>query len=382
MRRGQTEFLLALSGLCMSACASLGPPLPPSLELPKPPADLHAARQGDKVTLTWTIPVRTTERRSVRYLGNTEICRGLDPVLKQCGKPVGEAAPPADFKVRPTSGKRLTASFVDTLPATWEQARPTGYATYAIEVLNTAGRSAELSNQVHVPLLSTLAPFSDFSAKVTPRGVLLSWECPGSDKRSQSITYRFNIYRRALSGENETRIAQMDATECAEGSATKGEPAANAPGNSTSPENEFLDESFEWEKTYFYRGTIVSVMAMPGKSPVEVQGDDTPEVKVFADDVFPPAVPTGLQAVFSGPGQQPFIDLVWAPDTDPDLAGYNVYRREDVAPAVKLNAELVKTPAFRDTQVVSGKTYVYSVSAVDERGNESARSEESSERVP
>jgi hypothetical protein len=46
-----------------------------------------------------------------------------------------------------------------------------------------------------------------------------------------------------------------------------------------------------------------------------------------------------------------------------------------------LNSELVKTPAFRDSHVVSGKTYFYSVSAVDERANESARSEEASESV-
>jgi len=47
-----------------------------------------------------------------------------------------------------------------------------------------------------------------------------------------------------------------------------------------------------------------------------------------------------------------------------------------------MNRELVNTPAFRDTDVASGKTYTYSVSAVDVRGNESAPSEEASEAVP
>ncbi len=144
----------------------------------------------------------------------------------------------------------------------------------------------------------------------------------------------------------------------------------------------FLDRNFEWEKTYFYWGSVVSVMTMPGRPPVEVEGEDTPEVKVFADDVFPPAVPSGLQAVFSGPGQQPFIDLIWTPDTDADLAGYNIYRREDGGTPVRLNSELAKAPAFRDTSVQPGKAYYYWVSAVDLRGNESARSEEASERVP
>jgi fibronectin type 3 domain-containing protein len=94
-------------------------------------------------------------------------------------------------------------------------------------------------------------------------------------------------------------------------------------------------------------------------------------------------VPSGLQAVFSGPGQTPFIDLIWAPVTDVDLDGYNVYRREEGGgPAVKLNAEPVKAPAYRDTTVISRKHYLYSVSAVDVRGNESARSEEAAESTP
>jgi fibronectin type 3 domain-containing protein len=115
---------------------------------------------------------------------------------------------------------------------------------------------------------------------------------------------------------------------------------------------------------------------------VEVEGDDTPPARVLAHDIFPPAVPTGLQAVYSGAGQEPFVDLIWAPDTEADLAGYNVYRREEGGQPAKLNGELVKTPAYRDGNVSEGKRYSYSVSAVDLRGNESARSEEASEEVP
>ena len=143
-----------------------------------------------------------------------------------------------------------------------------------------------------------------------------------------------------------------------------------------------VDHSFEWEETYSYRATVVTLIQEEGKPEIQFEGDDTAPVRVFAHDVFPPAVPSGLQAVFSGVGQQPFIDLIWAPDTDADLAGYNVFRHEGGAEAVKINSELVKTPAFRDMNVASGKTYIYSVSAVDVRGNESARSQEASEAVP
>jgi fibronectin type 3 domain-containing protein len=86
--------------------------------------------------------------------------------------------------------------------------------------------------------------------------------------------------------------------------------------------------------------------------------------------------------VFSGPGQRAFIDLIWAPVTDVDLEGYNVYRHEEGSAPVKVNAEPLRTPAYRDDSVVSGKNYLYSVSAIDVRGNESGRSEEAGEVVP
>jgi hypothetical protein len=142
------------------------------------------------------------------------------------------------------------------------------------------------------------------------------------------------------------------------------------------------DSTIEWEKTYGYRAETVTLIAQGNKPPVEVEGDDTPEIKILAHDVFPPAIPSGLQAVSSGPGQKPFIDLVWAPVTDVDLEGYNVYRHEEGEAPVRVNAEPVKTPAYRDASVISGKRYFYSVSAADVRGNESGQSEEASEMVP
>ena len=117
------------------------------------------------------------------------------------------------------------------------------------------------------------------------------------------------------------------------------------------------------------------------RATAEVEGDDTAEVKVFAHDIYPPSVPTGLQAVASGAGQRPFIDLIWSPAAEADLAGYNVYRGEPGSAAVKINSEIVKVPAYRDPDVKPGVRYSYSVSAVDARGNESARSQEASEGV-
>ena len=360
--RGQWLGLVAL--VWLTGCASIGAPLPPSLELPRPPEDLRAARKGDKVTLTWTIPPRTMDRQRVRYLGKTNICRGLDPTLKACGTPVGEAAPPADFaRKNEPGGQKLTASYIDILPLDLLPHNTFGSATYAVEVLNEDRRAAGLSNQVHVPLAETLPAPTDFSARVTAQGVVLEWSgALLSLPNPNPLRRSYRVYRRIEGSRREILV---------------GEREAGMERNLS-----FTDQSFEWEKTYYYRVTTYTIIAQPGKPEVSIEGDDTPEVKVFADDVFPPAVPSGLQAVFSGPGQQPFIDLIWAPVPDADLDGYNVYRHEEGGTPVKVNSELVKIPAYRDVQVVSGKRYFYSVSAVDLRGNESGRSEEASERVP
>ena len=82
-------------------------------------------------------------------------------------------------------------------------------------------------------------------------------------------------------------------------------------------------------------------------------------------------------------GAGPAIDLSWQPNTEADLAGYVVYRREGdggwqrVSPATP-----VVEPAFHDPQVQPGHTYRYAVSAVDNGGHESTRSAEAQETVP
>lgn len=272
---------------------------------------------------------------------------------------VGEAPP------QPSRNKsqRLKAadSYIDELPPSLLRDNPFDFITYAVEVLNVEGRSAGLSNQVRVSLARTLPAPRDFRAQVTAQGVVLSWTSDAPPVSTQDARYVYRVYRSQKGSQQQILAGEVPAGEHKLG---------------------LTDSSIVWEKTYEYHAEAVTVITLENAAEAQVEGDDTPEVTVFADDVFPPSVPSGLQAVFSGPGQQAFIDLIWAPDTDADLAGYNIYRHEEGAPPVKLNTELVKTPAYRDSNVTSGKHYFYAASAVDLRGNESALSEEAGESVP
>jgi hypothetical protein len=351
---------LTVIGL-VAGCGTPGVPLPPSLELARPVTDLHAARKGDKVHLSWSVPSVTTEHKNIRHAGPTEVCRGVGTKLQECGTPVSKVLFQKPVAAKDTAQKPQV-NYTDQLPPNLQSAYPTSNVVYAVSVLNSYGKTAGLSNQVQVPAAPTLPPPSDFQAQIMAEGVRLSWKPVAPPQEIPGLRYMYRVYRRE-SGANVDSVA------------------GELPGtNESSPT--LLDRGFEWEKTYDYRVTIVTLITQSSGIEQQVEGDDTASLRVFAHDVFPPATPSALQAVFSGPGQKPFIDLVWAPDAEPDLAGYNVYRHEQDSSVVKLNSELVKSPAFRDSEILAGHRYFYEVSAVDVRGNESQHSGEASEVVP
>lgn len=343
----------------LTACGSPGVPMPPSLELARPVSNLRAARKGDKVTLTWSAPTETTDQHNIRHSGVTEICRAAAQ-MKECGTPIARIAPQKKSTNKAQSAALET--YIDQLPSSLQLQNPLGNLFYAILVLNSYARSAGLSNQTQVPAAPTLPPPSNLQSQVTAEGIQLTWTAASNPPEISGLHFVYRVYRQETGTHTEIVAGEV--------------PVANQPAPS------FLDRDIEWEKTYVYRLSIATLVSESNGSEQQVEGDDSPPITVFAHDVFPPATPTGLQAVFSGPGQKPAIDLVWSPDTDADLAGYNVFRHEEGMPPAKINTQLVKSPAFVDTNVAAGHTYFYSVSAVDVRGNESAHSEEASETVP
>jgi hypothetical protein len=373
MKFSKLKFGLPFAAVALLAtCGTPGIPEPPSLELARPVRDLRAARKGNEVHLTWSVPEETTDRQTFRHVGPTRICRNVGSLLHGCGTPVAELPTPKAGSKQGVSFRRKAppksqrpvppqASYTDKLSPSLQMQSPTSNLMYAVSVLNSYGKSAGLSNQVQVPSAPTLPPPENLRARPTAEGVLVAWNPVSPAREILGLRYAYRVYRRDVQT-NKDSVA--------------GEVQVSGENNPT-----LLDTGFEWEKTYDYRLTVVTLVEQ-ASGPAQVEGDDSPPVRVVARDVFPPKAPTGLQAVFSGPGQKPFIDLVWATNSEADLAGYNVYRHEAGREPVKINTELVKTPAFRDSDVVPGHQYFYSISAVDARGNESPRSEEASETVP
>jgi hypothetical protein len=394
LRQSIQLILAALPIAATLGCATPGSPLPPSLDLPKPVTDLRATRQGDIVTLTWTQPTETTDKTRIRRVGMVSICRAPQATLaaappspemcfgglkmdaqrfqalaRDSGKTAGaicESLPSGQSGtvwLLESSAGHQTALLCDQLPGELQQQNPGGVANYAIQLLNDRLRGAGFSNIARVPLAPTPAPPNDLRAEASKRGILITWTPAALTPSAGASFAGYRLERRGNDPKKDSELLMI---------------AADSPSN-----GHFLDTAFEWGKPYTYRiAAVVRVPPSGAEAQAEVQGAWSAPQTITPQDVFPPAQPVGVQAVYTETGSQRYIDLTWLPSQEPDLAGYVIYRRSGSSPAMRLNRELLKTPAFRDAAIEPGTAYFYSVSAVDLRGNESPRSAEASESTP
>ena len=349
-----------LLGMALAGCGTPGAPQLPSLQLARPVDDLTASRKGNNVQLEWTLPRKNLDRTLVKNIPQSRICRHDGTALMSgCTVVADVQNPKLAEKRKGELQPAVRMKYVDTLPAQLGEQNPAGFVRYAVEIMNSRDRSGGLSNQVLIPVAPTIAPPEQLAVKVEADGVLISWQGADVPDTPSGLTYRYRVMR-SPAGAN-AYIALADIEPEAEGF--------------------YLDKTFAWETKYDYRIMSVTLVHSQGIN-TAVEGDDSKAAEIFTRDIYPPAEPTGLQAVFSSVGQKPFVDLTWAPNMESDLAGYNVFRRVEGGESVKLNQQLVPVPSFRDDRVSPGKTYLYTVSAVDARGNESPRSAETTEAVP
>ncbi|HTQ09821.1 MAG TPA: hypothetical protein VMI31_07095 [Fimbriimonadaceae bacterium] len=347
----------------LSGCGTPGAPSLPSLNLARPVDDLTASRRGDKVNLNWTLPRKNTDHTNVKRNPITRVCRNEGTTLMATCTVVAEITPPTPRPPEKEKGEQPPGGqmihYVDKLPYELGVANPAGFVMYAVEEVNSHGRSAGLSNQVAVPIAPTIAAPQELTATVSAQGVTVSWSGPTPPVPPAGVTYLYRIMRRPVGAPGYIALDDV-------------EPSANG---------SYLDKTFSWEQKYEYRITTVSEVHV-GRQKGSVEGDDSEPVEILARDIYPPGQPAGLQAVFSSVGQKPFIDLTWAPNLESDLAGYNVYRWTSGTQPQKLNTQLIQTSSYRDEAVQAGTQYFYVVTAVDARGNESPRSSRATETVP
>jgi len=348
--------------MLIAGCGQTGTPLAPSLQLPTPVTDLTISRVGDQVTLKWTMPRRSTDKLLLKGAQSVQICRRN-----------GDG--PCQIVGNPSFQPEKPASYEDRLPADLASGAPQ-LLPYSIEVLSPHGRSAGASNIAYSASGSAPPPFIRPRGEVTASGVLLQWQPDALAAAEPKVS----IERTLLSTPSPTK-PDVNSKSPLGGSPSLAKeqtlvvhlPPGTDPGKA-------LDADAAFDQRYSYRISRVSTVTVAGKS-IDIEGPASAEILVDTKDVFPPAVPSGLAAVAAP--DEGAIDLSWAPNTEPDLSGYAVYRNEAggephrISPAAPLD-----TLAFHDSSAQPGHQYVYSVTAIDRDGNQSERSPGVKESLP
>lgn len=370
-------LISAIGGAALlSGCGMPAAPQPPSLHLPNPVTDLTASRTGDEVTLAWTMPKRDTSKVTLKpdVVVAVRVCRAESVTTGSCATAGNLAFPPGG-----------NGAFTETLPTSLASGDPRPLR-YFVELTNRKGRSAGLSNAAIVLAGQAPAAVAALSAEVRKDGIVLRWT-PGPPE-----PYRTQV-----------RLRRTLLTPAAKAAAGTTSGSAGGPlGAPIEPLKQdllvpvgpqrgvTLDKDIRFGEAYAYRAQRIFRVTAEGKA-MELDGPLSPPVRVDAQNVFPPAVPTGLAAVATAAenGAGASIDLSWQPVSDSDLAGYIVYRREPNVPGQQptpwqrvSGAQPTVGPGYHDADVKPGHTYQYEVSGIGHNGQESARSASAEETVP
>lgn len=368
-----------------TGCASPGVPRPPSLQLPAPVKDLSASRQGDVVTLRFSLPQRATEGVLLKSATvSATVCRAVDAGV--C-KPTG--APPQSFSL----SQATTGQVTDALPPELTRG-PARLLTYRVQLANDRGHAASYSEAAFA--VAGVAPQSVAQLEVrgSRLGVVLTWRA-AKDDGSKVILRREDLNPKPPTPK---AAPHAPAPEAADANAKKPRSSrSTGPVVARHPHSEkedgsnvvwmdaggdggsvsSLDEGALLDEPYRYSAARRRSVEISGHT-LELSSLPSPAVDFTLHDVFPPPVPVGLSAAgFAGENVPYAVDLIWQPVEETHLAGYNVYREtlNEAGTVVGVRTKLTSTPltlpAFHDATAEVARRYRYSVTALDMRGNES-----------
>ena len=112
--------------------------------------------------------------------------------------------------------------------------------------------------------------------------------------------------------------------------------------------------------TYYY------VIRAVDNTPNANTSANSAQVSAIPQDVTPPAAPGGLSATAGNA----IVNLDWSDNTEPDLAGYNVYRATvSGGPYTQINGSLLTNSTYADSALANGTPYYYVVRAIDNTPN-------------
>ncbi len=342
--------LTFLCAFCI-ACGVQAPPQVPRIEQPARILDFSVAQRGPAFEFTFTRPQVAADGERLTKPLEIEIFRAISKPGEQLPANLEQLGP--WLALSPKEVVQKTAEDKVVLLARLQDQEFAqslgGIFSFGVRGFTRGFRNrplnGDLSNIVRVQLLDVSGPVQDLQIKTTEKALELTWASPSRSLSGRPLA--------ALAGYQ----VYWSPTGKPESFQLRGEPAAPA---FSDPEFAFEHDSYYKVRAVFKQGNQVAV------------SDDSPVAQILPHDTFSPAPPTNVSALFSADA----VQLVWSANTEPDLGGYNVYRREEGATPQKVNLDLLRTPTFEDRSAQPGHHYFFRVTSVDLTHNESAPSEE------
>lgn len=401
-------------------CGKKGPPLPPFVRIPAAPGDIVAARRGDVVELTFTIPAANTDGTRPADIERVDLIALTGPrsvsdaVILELGSLIGslDVKAPVDpddtidpdeplSDLEPLEGPGLDQGGLARLSETLTAAALTSVElpedegqrqaviqplaglrlimpvvlppmevlsrTYVAIGVSTRGRRGAISGRAVVPLGPVPAAPAPPEVDYDEQAVTVEWTLVVPE--GQGMPPPVLPARVILPAMPETMYSVYELSP-AEEPVAGASPAGTRLTNEPISERSYVDRRIEWGAERCYAVRVVHRYPEAGT----LESDASAPTCVTLSDVFAPPAPTGLQSI----GSEGAIVLIWNPVTAPDLAGYVVLRGESGSPLRPIAVPPVQEATFRDA-VPSGSRFVYAVQAVDRAGNASPASETAEE---
>lgn len=305
--------------LGLAGCGYVGEPLPPALEIPVQITDLRGVQRGSKVYLAFTTTLESTDKVLLKRLSAIDLRAGENPPGGFNLDAWAASAQPIPVK-EPRAGQVS----VEVPSATWEGKE----VVFAVRAAGPGGRASRWSNLLVLRIVAPPRAPAELKLDTTPKGAFLQWQGEGSQWR---------VWRQAGAGAPPAVLG-------------------------VSGERSWLDPNVEFGQTYAY-----SLQQLVGSGTAPAESEMSRTISLKYEDIFPPAVPTGLAAIAGVKS----VELNWDRNTEPDWKACQIYRAKEGGELQKLG-QPVAAASYSDSTAVSGRKYRYAVASIDQAGNESA----------
>ena len=217
-------------------------------------------------------------------------------------------------------------------------------------------KKSPISEIAFIRTLIPVKPVTGLQVTRENKMIRLKWERPREDAANNMVTNvaGYTVYR---------KIERVKDEDKSEGSEKEAVPVKES-GFKKINDGNVLIEYYEDTDTgvngnySYYVSTVISN---------KIESEPSETVSIQVSDVYPPDVPANL-VTFKA---QDHMFLSWKEVTDLDLSHYRIYRRSPPVKEFQLIADNITANYYKDKDIKKGVVYIYSVTAVDKKGNES-----------